>query len=568
MKRLVFIILIFFLFSAVLGACSDGTEGDEPSPSVSPAATVSGTPDPTDTPEFKDTGIPDSIHLVECMFYGSSEENSDYQDAWPRLVSEHYGVDLTMTIPDRQNYMETVQTAASSGELTGIVELFGGPYLAKWKSEDFIYPLSDFLRNNEVWNTMIPDYWKEAYTIDGEVWAIPSGSDGTRIWFARTIRGDWLDKFNLEKPYDIDEFYEASYKFTYEDPDGDGRDNTVGFTSMGIQNLQDIFQAFDARLNYIGEAKPVWNPNTGLWEDSLQKPEMIDCLEFLKDCYDKNILDPECFSGLTGAELREKISSGLYGGTYYWDTWTLTFESENKKADENAYFECLGALAGVIDKNLNHYSEAGIGSPRVMMKSTPQPLETINWYVNTFFGDDWGFWTARLGPVGEYRGQEGRVCTIEGNTIVRNTYVDDTGAVRTYPGPGYIGGLPEKALYTVYEVAYHVPSPPVGYETWAEDTAAKAKNNVLRRRAWLDEYIENGMAYMLPNDLRELSGHAEITIASIHNEGEAAIKKAITGETSISDALAEYRDAAKTLGVQEKIDFANNKLSMGESSGN
>ena len=563
MRRFIISLLALSLIVSILAGCTNQNSEAPNEKSNQSTNQESLNPSPLSEPEETYIPIsetlddPNSVHLVECQFYGDVLDNLDYKEAWPLLVEDHYGVKITISHPERTNYMEIVRQSAMAGDLTGIVELFGGPYLNEWKAEDFIYPLSDFLKNNEVWNTVIPELWKEAYTIDGDVWAISTGSDGSISWHTRSIRGDWLDKYGLSKPYTIDEFYEASYKFTYDDPNGSQINDTVGFTASGIFSLQDIFQAFDARLNHGGEAKPTWNPNEDIWEDSLIKPEIVDCLEFLRKCFSEGVLDPECFNDTSGAELREKVSSGLYGGAFYWDAWVFSFESRVKKLVPEAYFYCVGALSKTIDTNLNHYMELGIGAPRVMMKTTPQPKETINWYVNTFFGDDWGFWTGRLGPVGEYRGQEGRACTIENNTIVRNTFIDHTGTIKTYPGPGFIGGLPTKALYSIYEVAYYVPSPPDGQETWAADTAKRAMDNTARRKSWLDEYIENGMVYSIPKNILDSKF---LQNSSIGDAGLAAIKNAITGEISIADAIAEYKVIAKSLGLKAILDNENEKL--------
>ncbi len=547
MKKIILIIsIVFLIFTLMNGCTNESQETPKPSLSASPSVMPSATPTPTVPPEPEELKDPDIVHLVECQFYGDSMQNLDYKEAWPSIIEDHYGVEITMAHPARNNYMETIQQSAMSGDLTGIVELFGGSYLEEWQAEGLIYPLSDFLKYNEVWNTIIPEYWKDEYTINGEVWAVPTGNDGTISWLPRSMRGDWLDKFGLSKPYTIDEFYNASMKFTYDDPDGNNINDTVGFTAIDASNLQDIFSAFDARLAFNGETLSVLNPNNNTWENSMLKPEMAECLDFLRDCFSNGILDPDCFGGISGSVLKEKMSSGFYGGTQYWDSWFLSFERSTKELIPDAYLVCVGALSHTIEKNLTPYVVSTGGSPRVLMKSTPQPRETINWYINTFFGDEWGFWTGRLGPVGQYRGQEGFACTIEGNTIVRNTFIDDAGAVKTFPGPGYIGGLPAKALYSVYEIEYHVPSPPEGYETWAADTASRAKENTLKRNAWIDEYIENGMAYqVLSESTQRFDFNNELNKAGLN-----AIKDAITGETSVSAALAEYKEIAKTLGVQ------------------
>ena len=514
-----------------------------------------GLPGMSEIPE-KPEGAPDEVVIVECQFYGDSMYNLDYKEAWPKALKEHYGVTVVVQYPLRRDYMETIEESAMSGDLTGIVELFGGPYLMEWINNEWIYPLSDYLADNEVWNTVIPDMWKDVYTFNGKVWALASGADGEAVWFTRSMRGDWLERLELEKPYTIDQFYEASYKFTYNDPDNNSQDDTVGFTSAGTWNIQDIFQAFDARLSHVSDPVPIWNPNTNIWEDSMLKPEMAECLIFLRKYFDEKVLDEMTFQDVDGAYMRTKVSSGKCGGTFYWDSWTLSFESNIRRTEPSARMVCVGALSGNITENLNQYG-ISYGAPRVMMKNTPQPKETINWYVNTFFGDEWGFWTARIGPVGEERGQAGAACTIEGNTIVRNTYIDSGGSIRTYPAPGYIGGLPSRALYSVYEIAYHAP----GNEKWAENVLKVVKSNFNRKREWIEEYIGNGMAYLLPEKLKESTSPVYLDInKEIVNIAMEAISKSVMGTVTVEEALKQYKEKARALGVKDILDFENEKL--------
>lgn len=47
------------------------------------------------------------------------------------------------------------------------------------------------------------------------------------------IRQDWLENLGLEMPTSLDELYDVLYAFTYNDPDGNGVDDTYGITSAG-----------------------------------------------------------------------------------------------------------------------------------------------------------------------------------------------------------------------------------------------------------------------------------------------------------------------------------------------
>src|SRR4030042_2784638 len=65
-------------------------------------------------------------------------------------------------------------------------------------------------------------------TIDGKMYGLPDPgqippTDGL------VIRKDWLDKLGLAMPKTMDELIEVARKFTNDDPDGNGKNDTYGF---------------------------------------------------------------------------------------------------------------------------------------------------------------------------------------------------------------------------------------------------------------------------------------------------------------------------------------------------
>ena len=82
-----------------------------------------------------------------------------------------------------------------------------------------------------------------------------------------------------------------------------------------------------------------------------------------------------------------------------------------------------------------------------------------------------------------------------------------------------------------------------------------------RRKSWLDEYVANGMAYQLPENLKESTSDKYLEIGGdIHTAGKTAIANAVSGNVPIADALAEYKAIAKSIGVKEILDFENEKI--------
>ncbi|KAA8746153.1 extracellular solute-binding protein [Paenibacillus sp. UASWS1643] len=72
----------------------------------------------------------------------------------------------------------------------------------------------------------VPEAW-QPFTVNGKRMAIPiiteQGSQAV-LW----IRQDWLDKLHLEAPNNLDELETIMRAFTYDDPDGNGINDTYG----------------------------------------------------------------------------------------------------------------------------------------------------------------------------------------------------------------------------------------------------------------------------------------------------------------------------------------------------
>ena len=81
---------------------------------------------------------------------------------------------------------------------------------------------------------------------DGKIYGLyterPSSRQGV------ILRKDWLDRLGLAEPSTIDELYAVLQAFTYQDPDGNGLDDTFGLTDRNDL----IFGAFKTISSYFG----------------------------------------------------------------------------------------------------------------------------------------------------------------------------------------------------------------------------------------------------------------------------------------------------------------------------
>lgn len=108
------------------------------------------------------------------------------------------------------------------------------------------------------------------------------------------IRKDWLDKLGLDIPKTTDELFDVMYAFTYNDPDGNGKDDTYGFgafvetgTSYEIypgRRFEPILGAFSS--------EGTWDMTADNFGLQIRQPEYYDFMVYLKKMIDAGVIDP------------------------------------------------------------------------------------------------------------------------------------------------------------------------------------------------------------------------------------------------------------------------------------
>lgn len=149
-----------------------------------------------------------------------------------------------------------------------------------------------------------PNYVKYVNTYAPEAWMYPSW--GGRNWGLPTVipharqpsfplwRKDWLDRVGIKKvPQTMEEYHEAFRRFTYNDPDGNGRNDTYGF-SPPVAHWSYYFVEFFAAEGVLPfdvqevDGKMTWG---GI------RPEAREVLEMLRQWYAEGLINPDFVLG-------------------------------------------------------------------------------------------------------------------------------------------------------------------------------------------------------------------------------------------------------------------------------
>lgn len=479
----------------------------------------------------------DVLEITKAQYYVDATQYLDRKEAFTQAFEEEFGVRLIVNTFPRDQYMEKLNLAITSRQLSGFVVPFTPGDVLRYRDDGAILPLDAYLASNTTWYAQ-PEDFREFYKYYGETWALGTGF--SPVMFARFVRKDWLENLGMDVPQTIDEFYEMARAFTEDDPDGNGADDTVALVSAGTWNLQDIFASFDARLNNFGADPICWDENENAYVDSFLKPEAAEALAFVADLYANGYLDQETFTNNSSA-MRSKLWSGDYGSAYYWLHWgTRSWLPTLRETVPDAEYVVLPQLTGNRTENIN-FTIGSAGGSYCLLANTENPREMANLFVDTFFGNEMAYlWAAHGIPEDTWRlDSQGRVLQwIDPSTSQPATPGLTAGRLMQWPGD----------KYPIF--------PDTTPEEIAEVEAAREYEEEIMARGHQD-----GTLYVVTSVKDTfLSPTYNSIISDVRNIFDEVVVKAVTGEMTPQAALEQYRAQVRALGAQQALQECNDNV--------
>ncbi|MDL2302036.1 extracellular solute-binding protein [Lachnospiraceae bacterium OttesenSCG-928-D06] len=121
----------------------------------------------------------------------------------------------------------------------------------------------------------------KGFTVDGQLIGIcrtrPIGRNGLGY------REDWAEVLGLGEPETIEDVYNMMYAFTYDDPDGNGIDDTYGLSLCKYTGPLDIIQAWFGAGNQ-------WVEENGQLIPSHQTKEYMEALKWMRKMYEEGLI--------------------------------------------------------------------------------------------------------------------------------------------------------------------------------------------------------------------------------------------------------------------------------------
>lgn len=228
----------------------------------------------------------------------------------------------------------------------------------------------------------------ETATFKGKLMGIPTMSsivDSSPILW---IRMDWLKKVGLPEPKTMDDVLKIADAFTNQDPDGNGKKDTVGFLASkelwtGFPRLMGFFNAYHAYPN-------IWIKDSGgkLVYGGIQ-PQMKTALAELQKLYKAGNMDLE-FGVKDTKKVEETVASGK-NGLFFGPNWApLTTLQANKNNDPNADWKPFPVPSADGKPVLVQNSAPGANASFTAINKNAKHPEAVIKIMNLFVEKMWG----------------------------------------------------------------------------------------------------------------------------------------------------------------------------------
>lgn len=255
---------------------------------------------------------PGKITMLTATFMDTGKGVKEFAEEYKRLT----GIELEITQPPYSSYYDVLSTRFASGEVPDVIEIVDElQYYVDYATKGGLADITDLVEKSQIL-AKADQAIVASIRVNGRLYGFPLVRGGGT---ATMIRKDWLDRLNLAAPATYEELLNVMDAFTNKDPDGNGLNDTIGYTGVLIANgkLSNLYLR-----DFYWDACPDFHFVNGKWVDGFAQTNYGEALLRLKDAYEKGIIDQELFTNKTSVA-RDKITSGNAGIICYWSNYWL-----------------------------------------------------------------------------------------------------------------------------------------------------------------------------------------------------------------------------------------------------
>jgi putative aldouronate transport system substrate-binding protein len=375
------------------------TPGNDVKPSASPGQSAA--------PKREKISL---VWNLEQSLAASQLPSDPSKDFVKKAIDEKFNVDLkiesAVNSPEREAKL-TVRLASGDAPAVFTPGTTGGQ---KFQTDGLVADVSTYLTEQTA-----PNYFKwvkpsefKGYQLEGLTGRAPIPFGRTQ-YFAYYIRQDWLDKLGLKIPTNYDEYVNVLKAFTNNDPDGNGKKDTYGFSAAGNSRFSLDFPEWPKNGLYAGFVE------NNLYVDGQTDLRVAKVADDVLTRMSEGVIDPDWFlnKGQTNIDKAVQGKVGIvFAGVrdFAFDANASGIQARTKAVNPNANWMPFNPL-GETPLRGGVVPGAGIQFSKQVADKNPEAIkrsvEILDWLCS-----EEGFMLTHYGIAGKHYTKTGKEITI------------------------------------------------------------------------------------------------------------------------------------------------------------
>jgi putative aldouronate transport system substrate-binding protein len=293
-----------------------------------------------------------------------------------KILEEKLNVQLEIQWIPATTYVDRMKSALATGSLTDIVNISMQGANKEAIRDGQFWEIGAYLDKFDNLKKLNKDILKNTM-VNGKLYALYQGIPHSRQGLI--YRKDWADKLGLSEPSTIDEYYEMLKKFTENDPDGNGKDDTIGLSDRADLN----YGAFKTIASWFGTPNE-WGIQDGKLMPAFTFPQYKETMDFFKKLRDNGYINQD-YPVTSKSEQQNIIKNGI-GGSYIGCMCDVQgIYKDAVRLNPNAVFDVHNKVNGP-NGDFAVWSTPGFNHPYLFPKSAVKTEEELLGILEFFNG--------------------------------------------------------------------------------------------------------------------------------------------------------------------------------------
>ncbi|HAE62877.1 MAG TPA: ABC transporter substrate-binding protein, partial [Eubacteriaceae bacterium] len=272
---------------------------------------------------------------------GQTMENNAFLDA----IKKDLNIEIVYDwVSSNTDFEQKMNLSIGSNTLPDIMNVGATQYRAMLKYGQ-IQPITDAYNNyaSDMLKSFVSsggEQLTDMITQDGQMMAVPAPNikaGGVNVMW---IRQDWLDKLGLEVPRTLEELKVVAEAFVTQDPDENGKADTIGIigpANSGLTNIGGNLWGLDPIFGSFKSFPQYWlKDESGDIKYGSIQPETKEALSELASMYAEGLIDPQMLIRADSQEPTLAGNVGIFFGPW-WAGYTMADSLLSGKIDWQAY---------------------------------------------------------------------------------------------------------------------------------------------------------------------------------------------------------------------------------------